>query len=65
MPQKLDKATRTKAMASLNGWAKTRGRDAIHKTFVFTDFNSFSLFLGEAESCEKMSFETLFFVTAK
>ena len=42
MPQKLDKATRTKAMASLNGWAKTRGRDAIHKTF---DLDMIILFL--------------------
>ena len=55
MPQKLDKANRTKAMASLNGWAKTRGRDAIHKTFVFTDFNAaFSWMARVAMMAEKL-----------
>lgn len=38
--QKLEKAARTQAMSTLTGWEKTRGRDAIHKTFVFADFNA-------------------------
>jgi 4a-hydroxytetrahydrobiopterin dehydratase len=38
--QKLEKAARTQAMNTLTGWKKTRGRDAIHKTFVFADFNA-------------------------
>lgn len=39
MVQKLSGAARTKALAGLKGWAKTRGRDAIEKTFTFRDFN--------------------------
>ena len=27
-------------MSTLGGWKKTRGRDAIEKTFVFGDFNA-------------------------
>ena len=38
--QKLDKAARARAMSTLDGWKKTRGRDAIEKTFVFGDFNA-------------------------
>ena len=38
--QKLEKAARAQAMNTLTGWKKTRGRDAIHKTFVFADFNA-------------------------
>ena len=38
--QKLDKAARARAMSKLGGWKKTRGRDAIEKTFVFSDFNA-------------------------
>ena len=38
--QKLDKAARARAMSMLGGWKKTRGRDAIEKTFVFGDFNA-------------------------
>ena len=38
--QKLEKAARTHARNTLTGWKKTRGRDAIHKTFVFADFNA-------------------------
>ncbi|MEE3058930.1 MAG: 4a-hydroxytetrahydrobiopterin dehydratase, partial [Pseudomonadota bacterium] len=38
--QKLDKAARARAMSALGGWKKTRGRDAIEKTFVFGDFNA-------------------------
>ena len=38
--QKLEKTARTRAMNTLTGWKKTRGRDAIHKTFVFADFSA-------------------------
>ncbi len=38
--QKLEKADRAQAMKTLTGWKKTRGRDAIHKAFVFADFNA-------------------------
>lgn len=40
MAEKLNPAERKKAMASLKGWKKTPGRDAIKKTFVFADFNA-------------------------
>jgi 4a-hydroxytetrahydrobiopterin dehydratase len=39
MVEKLSGAAREKAMADLKGWGKTRGRDAIHKTYLFKDFN--------------------------
>lgn len=39
MVEKLSGATRKKALAGLKGWTKTRGRDAIEKTFIFKDFN--------------------------
>ena len=38
--QKLEKADRAQAMKTLTGWKRTRGRDAIHKSFVFADFNA-------------------------
>ena len=37
---RLDKAARKQAMSTLSSWKKTRGRDAIEKTFVFADFNA-------------------------
>ena len=39
MTEKLAGRARSKALASLNGWKKVRGRDAIQKGFKFTDFN--------------------------
>lgn len=30
---------RTRALATLKGWKKVRGRDAIQKSFKFADFN--------------------------
>jgi 4a-hydroxytetrahydrobiopterin dehydratase len=39
MVEKLAGAARTKALAELKGWKKTRGRDAIEKTFTFRNFN--------------------------
>jgi 4a-hydroxytetrahydrobiopterin dehydratase len=39
--QKLDEADRAKALAALDGrdWTLAEGRDAICKTFVFSDFS--------------------------
>lgn len=39
MIEKLTGAARAKALAGLRGWTKTKGRDAIAKTFLFKDFN--------------------------
>jgi 4a-hydroxytetrahydrobiopterin dehydratase len=37
--EKLAGTARTKALASLKGWKKVRGREAITKTYQFKDFN--------------------------
>jgi 4a-hydroxytetrahydrobiopterin dehydratase len=39
MAEKLTGEARKKALATLDGWAETPGRDAIGRTFVFKDFN--------------------------
>lgn len=39
MPTKLEGDARTDALASLPGWDVVEGRDAITKTFKFSDFN--------------------------
>jgi len=39
MSAPLNDAARTQALADLPGWAPVEGRDAIHKTFTFRDFN--------------------------
>lgn len=39
MPTKLEGDARTDALASLPGWDVVEGRDAICKTFKFSDFN--------------------------
>ena len=46
--QKLDKAARARAMSTLGGWKKTRGRDAIEKTFVCGDFNAAFAWMSRA-----------------
>ena len=40
MAKKLGNKERAKAIKTLKGWKKTRGRDAIEKNFVFKDFIS-------------------------
>ncbi len=40
MIEKLTAKERKKALATLKGWKKTKGRDGIRKTFVFADFNA-------------------------
>ena len=39
MTVKLTGKARTKALATLKGWKKVRGRDALQKDFKFADFN--------------------------
>jgi 4a-hydroxytetrahydrobiopterin dehydratase len=39
MTAKLAGTARRKALATINGWKKVRGRDAIQKSFKFADFN--------------------------
>ena len=40
MTSKLSGEERAAALAALAGWAEADGRDAIEKTFKFTDFNA-------------------------
>jgi len=40
MVDKLTGAARSRALASLKGWKKVRGRDALHKAYKFSDFNA-------------------------
>ncbi|MBV1699371.1 MAG: 4a-hydroxytetrahydrobiopterin dehydratase [Hyphomicrobiales bacterium] len=55
MAQKLSGETRSRALARLKGWRDVEGRDAIHKTFVFTDFNAaFGFMTRAALVAEKM-----------
>ena len=39
MTAKLAGKARTQALATIKGWKKVRGRDAIQKSFKFADFN--------------------------
>lgn len=39
MTAKLTGKARTEALAGLKGWKEVSGRDAIHKSFEFGDFN--------------------------
>ena len=38
--QRLDAASRAKALAELAGWREVPGRDAIQRQFTFPDFNT-------------------------
>jgi len=40
MIKKLNDAERRDALSQLPGWAMVKNRDALHKTFVFEDFNA-------------------------
>lgn len=52
---KLDAEARRQALAGLNGWVEAAGRDAIQKTFRFTDFNAAFGFMSRvALLAEKM-----------
>ena len=48
MPHKLDEAARKSLAARLPGWRLAEGRDAIHKTFKFDDFNAAFGFMARA-----------------
>lgn len=46
---------RAAALAKLAGWSEVKGRDAIHKTFTFRDFNAAFAFMTRAAlMAEKM-----------
>ena len=44
-PKKLEGAARIQALTLLDGWTEVQGRDAIHKTFKFPDFNAAFAFM--------------------
>jgi 4a-hydroxytetrahydrobiopterin dehydratase len=48
MAQKLTPEARKSALAKLQGWSETSGRDAISKKFVFKDFNAAFGFMTRA-----------------
>jgi 4a-hydroxytetrahydrobiopterin dehydratase len=48
MPEKLSGDARAAALAKLQGWNEVPGRDAITKTFVFTDFKEAFGFMANA-----------------
>jgi 4a-hydroxytetrahydrobiopterin dehydratase len=55
MATKLDPAARSKALATLAGWNDVEARDAITKSFKFTDFNAaFGFMTRVALLAEKM-----------
>lgn len=54
-PKKLEGAARAAALKLLDGWAEVKGRDAIHKTFKFPDFNAaFSFMTRVALKAEQL-----------
>jgi 4a-hydroxytetrahydrobiopterin dehydratase len=48
MAHKLTPEARKSALAKLQGWSETPGRDAINKKFVFKDFNAAFGFMTRA-----------------
>lgn len=55
MTEKLTNAARAAGLADLDGWQDVDGRDAIHKTFRFADFNAAFGFMSRAAlMAEKM-----------
>ena len=55
MAQKLSGEARNRALTRLKGWSDVDGRDAIHKKFVFADFNqAFGFMARAALVAEKM-----------
>ena len=55
MVQKLTATEREQALAALSGWRPVDGRDAITRTFTFTDFNeAFGFMARAALVAEKM-----------
>ena len=55
MVEKLSGPLLEELLATLDGWTKVKGREAIYKQFVFTDFNSaFGWMARIALAAEKM-----------
>ncbi|MSP83007.1 MAG: 4a-hydroxytetrahydrobiopterin dehydratase [Alphaproteobacteria bacterium] len=55
MGAKLEAARRAEALAGLPGWAEVAGRDAIHRSFRFKDFNAaFGFMTRVAMKAERM-----------
>ena len=55
MRQKLTGDARKAALARLAGWSEAKGRDAITKKFVFSDFNAaFGFMIRAALVAEKL-----------
>lgn len=55
MAEKLSPDARSTAVAELDGWSDVDGRDAIQKTFTFTNFNqAFGFMSRVAMMAEKM-----------
>jgi 4a-hydroxytetrahydrobiopterin dehydratase len=55
MAHKLNADARKAALAKLHGWSEVKGRDAITKKFVFTDFNAaFGFMTRSALIAEKL-----------
>ena len=53
--KKLEGEARRTALAALPKWSEAAGRDAIHRTFVFADFNhAFAFMARVAMLAEKM-----------
>ena len=48
MAQKLDDAARNGLANRLPGWTRAEGRDALHRTFTFADFNAAFGFMARA-----------------
>lgn len=48
MGDKLEGGDRREALAGLDGWSETEGRDAISKTFTFKDFSAAFGFMTRA-----------------
>jgi 4a-hydroxytetrahydrobiopterin dehydratase len=48
MAEKLTGSARTAALAKLSGWSDVKGRDAITRQFVFSDFNEAFGFMARA-----------------
>ena len=48
MTEKLEGASRVDALDELDGWAEVEGRDAIAKTFTFSDFSAAFGFMTRA-----------------
>ena len=51
MAERFSDAARAAAVAGLSGWADVEGRDAISKTFTFTDFKGNAVYRFDFPYC--------------